>query len=123
MTTPVSSNLEKKFPDANTIDGASTQIQDALRKSVNNNNVTILTLPPKGSANDVEVKLWNQVILTKEMQKKARDAKIPYETEWFIVSRINMENGAPVSYNLTGSMGGGWAGLDWNLPGVIDYIV
>lgn len=115
-------NLDESIIDG--VNQSSTQIRNAMDVSVENNSVTILTLPPKGSANDLEVKLWNQVVLTKDMQQKARDANIPYHTEWFMISRINTnDDGVPVSYNLSGSMGGGWIDLDWNQPGVIEYVI
>lgn len=122
------SSLQKQFPNATMIDGEkqpSEQILDKLMESLtSNNNVTILTLPPKGSANDIEVKLWDQVNLTHEWQQKAIAAKIPYEMEWFVISNIQKDSdNNPISYNLTGSMGGGWKSVDWNQPNVIASIV
>lgn len=119
--------LQEQFPEATKIDGTkhtSEEVISQLKKTIetHESNITILKLPPKGSANDKEVAIWNQVMLTKEWQQKAKDANIPYETEWFMISKINYNvEKKPISYNLSGSMGGGWQNMDWNLPNVIDY--
>ena len=121
-------DLKTSEPSTRVIDGmnqSSTTITKQMEESLHKGNqITILTLPPKGSANDKEVKLWDQVMLTKEYQAKAKQDNIPYEMEWFVVSRINTNaDGTPSTYNLSGSMGGGWVNIDWNQPNIIDYIV
>ena len=120
-------SIEDKFPEACVIDGVGSttdEINVALDKSlVEGNQITILKLPPKGSANDMNVKQWDQVILTQEWQKKARDAQIPYETEWFVITHIEMdEDGNPIWFRMTGSMCGGWDKISWNTPNIIASI-
>ena len=63
------------------------------------------------------------MMLTKEWQNRAKAANIPYETEWFVVTKINKAaDGKSISYKLVGSMGGGWEGIDWNEPNIISHI-
>ena len=120
-------SIEDKFPEACVIDGVGSttdEINNALDKSfIEGNQITILNLPPKGSANDMNVKQWDQVILTQEWQKKARDAGIPYETEWFVITHIEMDkDGNPIWFRMTGSMRGGWDKISWNTPNIIASI-
>jgi hypothetical protein len=119
-------DLKTTFPNATVIDGinqSSATITTQIHESFDN-RITILELPPKGSANDKEVKLWDQVMLTKEYQAKAKRDNIPYEMEWFVISKINTNaDGTPSTYNLSGSMGGGWVNINWNQPNMIDSIV
>ena len=121
------SSLTGKFPDAKVVDGvnqSSEEIQASLLENITSGQpVTLLTLPPKGSANDLNIKEWDQVILTPEWQERAKQAKIPYETEFFVVGKmVKNSEGNIESYNLNGSMGGGWSGIDWNQPNVIAKI-
>ena len=62
-------DLKTSEPSTCVIDGvnqSSATITKQMEESLHNGNqITILKLPPKGSANDKEVKLWDQVMLTK----------------------------------------------------------
>ena len=120
-------NLKSVLPEANVIDGINInkeEILDKISKSVQDNKITILNLPAKKSANDIGVKLWDQVILTKKWQALAKKAKIPYETEWFVVSCINKDiDGKTISYNLTGSMSGCFSNVDFNEGDVIERVI
>ena len=64
---------------------------------------------------------WDKVILTNAWQKKAKQAKIPYEMEWFIVSRLHTDaSGNVVAFDLSGSNGGRFPqSIALNTPGVI----
>lgn len=121
-------DLTTIFPNAKVVDGINTsrsQMIDNLNEELNSkeNNVVILNLPSKGSANEFDVKLWDQVRLSSTWRLKAKNAGIPYEMECFTVSRITRDSlDQPISYNLSGSMGGGWLDIDWNQGGIIDSV-
>ena len=125
-----SQSLDKIFPEAKIIDGLKYSSKEILSQITQNiqskegSQITLLNLPSKGSANDMEVKEWDQVILTSEWQKRAKDANIPYEMEYFIITQIKRDSeNNPISYRLIGSMGGGWDNIDWNQPNVISNII
>ena len=99
-----------------------------LKVKIGDEAVKVIYQAPKGSLKwfeeETEEKIgrWTKVYLTKNMQRIAKKKSIPYETQYFMISHIETDGNNKKTYNLMGSMGGGFGGLKWDQGDIIDRI-
>lgn len=76
-----------------------------------------------GSAKDMKLKIWDEVILTDEWRKKAEENGIKPDNEWFIIGNIKKnDKGEPISYNICSSHPGQLKDIRWDELNVIKNI-
>jgi len=112
VTKQLSKEDGEKLFKSSTLNVRSFDTSDSLFKFLEEQ--TQQTQQSKTSGKYHKVEKFDRVMLTDEWIKKAKNLKIPYTTDWFMVLDVNHQ-----TYSLMGSMGGKISNIDLNLSGVI----
>ena len=79
-------------------------------------SIEVFDTNSQNSGNYHKIQNFDRVMLTDEWVKKAKSSKIPYPSDWFMVTGLKEQ-----TYNMDGSMGGGFSCINMNTGGVIKH--